>query len=139
VVNCTYTIDATEKAIGELRALQLFASLPIGTGFTPAIDIVQDLKTKMDGGKDKIINGVKFSATIKLDLIDSELEDLFEIAQRGRPFYIYLAPISSDKTKLFFRVQDQYLVNMTNDAKPKLPQNIVDGVHWEVDMKVEQV
>ena len=140
VINVTYTISGDEKSIGELRALNKFDTLPSPKKFTPTLNIEQSLKTKYDGGKDKIINGIKFNATIGFDdLNDANVETLFSLAERGRPFYIYLASLSSENTKRFFRKQDQYLVNMTNDPKPKLPDGLVDSITWEADIKVEEV
>lgn len=140
VVNVTHTISGDEKSIGELRALNQFATLPSPKKFTPSLNIEQNLKTKYDGGKDKIIDGIKFNATIGFDdLDDDDVETLFSLAERGRPFYVYLASLSSENAKRFFRVQDQYLVNMTNDPKPKLPDGLVDSITWEADIKVEEV
>jgi len=140
VVNVTNTIDTGEKTCGQLRALDKFGELPRAKKFTPTLNIAQDLKTKIDGGKDKIINGVKFEGTVKFDdLSDANLETLFELAQRGRPFYIYFSSMSDDKTKRFFKVCDMYLVNMTNDPKPKMPDELVDDVTWEADIKIEEV
>ena len=140
VVNVTYTIDTGEKSLGELRALDKFDTLPRAKKFKPSLDIDQNLKKKYDGGKDKIIDGIKFNATIGFDdLDDDNIETLFDLAERGRPFYVYLSPMSTLKTKRFFRVQDQYLVNMINDPKPKLPSSLVDGVTWENDLKVAEV
>ena len=100
----------------------------------------QNLKKKYDGGKDKIIDGIKLDAKVKFDdLTDDNVETLFSLAERGRPFYIYFAPMSTANLKRFFRVQDQYLVNMTNDPKPKLPDGLVDSITWEADLKVEEV
>jgi len=140
VINVTHTIDGSEKSIGEFRALNQFDTLPSPKKFTPVLNIEQNLKKKYDGGKDKIIDGIKFEATIKFDdLDDDNVETLFSLAERGRPFYIYFSPLSTEKAKRFFRTQDQYLVNMTNDPKPKLPDGLVDSITWEADLKVEEV
>lgn len=140
VINVTNTIDAGEKSLGELRALDKFGELPRPKKFSPALNIEQDLKKKYDGGKDKIINGIKFEATVKFDdLSDANIDLLFELAQRGRAFYIYLSSLSAVKTKSFFKVCDMYFVNMTNDPKPKMPDELVDYVTWEADLKVEEV
>jgi hypothetical protein len=140
VLNITHTCDGAEKSIGELRALNKFNELPRAKRFTPALNIEQNLKTKYDGGKEKIIDGIKFGGTLKFDdLDDDDIVILAELAQRGRPFYIYVTPASTDKLKLFFRKQDQYLVNMTNDVKPQLPQGLVDSITWQADLKVEEV
>lgn len=147
VVNVTHTIDASEKSLGEFRAMDKFGELPRPKKCTPVLNFEEDLKKKYDGGTDRIVNGVKFECTIKFDDLtggdfdstDDDLSTLIELYERGRPFYIYLSPLSVKKTKRFYRVCDMFLVNTNGDQKPKAPSELVDDVSWESELKVKEV
>lgn len=140
VVNCTNTQDTGEKKIAQLRAIFEFDELDSPVRILPINDVVSDTKTKFDGGVDKIINGIKFTAQITFDkLVDADVLTLSDLSERGTPFYIYLSPLSTDKTKKFFRVQDMYLVNMINDFSPNLPDGLVDDVGWTANIRVKEV
>jgi hypothetical protein len=147
VVNVTHTIDGSEKSIGELRALDKFTELPNPTKIVPINNIEADEKKKYDGGIDKVINGVKFEATINFDNLtggdvnstDDNISVLNDLYERGRPFYIYMSSLSANKTKKFYRVCDMFLVNSSGDLKIKPPKELIDDVLWEADLKVKEV
>lgn len=139
VVNCTYTQDTGEKYIGELRALSKFAELTRPVGFKPTPLIATSIKNKVDGGTDKIINGIKFGSNIEFLLPDSEVSVYMNLFTRGRLFYIYFASLSEEKIKEFFRVQDQFAVNAVNNPTLKLPNEMVDGITWQGTLQVKEV
>ncbi len=139
VINCTYTIDTGEKYVGELRALYKFAELTAPRTFKASPLYATSMKTKIDGGVDKIISGIKFGATIDFGLTDSEVEIYMNLFSRGRYFFIYLASLSTDKTKQWFRTQDMYPVNAVNNPNVKLPDDLVDDVAWEGSLQVKEV
>lgn len=138
-VNCTYTQDTGEKFIGQLRALYKFAELTRPVSFKPQPLFSSSLKNKVDGGVDRVVNGIKFGATIDFLLSDSEVSTYMSLFERGRFFYIYQASLSADQTKQYFRPQDQYPVNCINNPQIKLPSEIVDDVHWTGSLQVKEV
>jgi VCBS repeat-containing protein len=140
VVNCTHTIDAGQKRIGQLIGLERIASFDSPARFMPSYGIEAVNNTKADGGIDKIIKGVKHKGQIKFDnLDDTDLDNLFELAQYSEPFWIYLSKLSTDKAKRFFRVQDIFLVNMTNEPNPMLPDGLVDDIGWIDSLEFAEV
>lgn len=140
VVNCTHTIDAGQKRIGQLIGLERIASFNSPARFMPSFGIEAVNNTKADGGIDKIIKGVKHKGQIKFDnLDDDDLDNLFELAQYSEPFWIYLSKLSTVKAKRFFRVQDIFLVNMTNEPNPMLPDGLVDGIGWIDSLEFAEV
>ena len=131
VVNCTYTIDAGEKKIGQLLGLESLYSFDSAKRVFPRLTIEKTINTKADGGIDKIIKGVKHGGSVKFDnLDDTDIDNLIELSEYPEPFWIYLSKLSTDKLKRYYRVQDIYLVNMTNDPSPQAPDGLVDGIGW---------
>ena len=131
VVNCDYTIDAGEKKIGQLLSLESLYSFDSAKRLAPRLKIQQEFNTKSDGGLDKIINGVKHSGSVKFDNLDStDIGNLFALAIHPDPFWIYLAGLSDTNLKQFFKVDDIYLVNMTNEPYPQMPSGLVDSIGW---------
>ncbi|WP_438979963.1 hypothetical protein [Polynucleobacter sp.] len=139
VINCTETQDAGEKYIGELRALYKFAELTRPYDFKPTPLFASSLKNKVDGGVDRVINGIKFGGTFEFQLLDSEVDTYMQLFERGRYFFIYQASLSSDKVKQYFRVQDQYPVNVANSPTLKLPSSLVDDVSWTGSLQVKEI
>ena len=131
VVNCTYTQDAGEKKIGQLLSLESLYSFDSAKRLLPKLKIQQEFNTKSDGGLDKIINGVKHNGQIKFDNLDNDdVDNLFSLAVYPDPFWIYLAGLSDNNLKQFFKVDDIYLVNMTNEPYPQMPSGLVDSIGW---------
>ena len=131
VVNCDYTIGAVEKKIGQLLSLESLYDFDSAKRLAPRLKIQQEFNTKSDGGLDKIINGVKHSGSVKFDNLDStDIGNLFALAIHPDPFWIYLAGLSDTNLKQFFKVDDIYLVNMTNEPYPQMPSGLIDTIGW---------
>ena len=138
-LNCTYTQDAGEKSVGQLLGLEEVGSIGAPHNISPTLKIKKNLKEKVDGGIDKLVEGVKHGVLLDFDnMITADLEVYYELAGRGRPFFIWLSPLSDDQDKLFFREQDFYLVNMTNDAEPEMYQGLTDK-SWMGSIEVMEV
>lgn len=139
VINCTHTQDTGEKYITEFRALYKFAELTSPVDFKPSPLFSSSIKNKVDGGIDRVVNGIKFGGSIDFLLNDTEVHSYMQLFERGRYFFIYQASLSDDKLKQYFRVQDQYPVNVSNNPTLKLPSALVDDVKWVGTLAVKEI
>lgn len=129
-LNIANTIDAGQKKVGQLLALELAGTMNAPNTIDPYLKIKKNTKEKVDGGVDKLVQGKKHGATMEFDNMTTADKIVYiALADRGEPFYLNLSELSTTKDSEFFRLQDWYLVNMTNDPEPELYQALMD-IHW---------
>lgn len=131
-LDITYTIDASQKRVGQLLALKLAFAIGVPFSIEPSLKIKKNLKEKVDGGTDKLVQGIKHLARMSFDnMTAADVSNYFLLAGRGEPFYINLSGLSTNKDREFFRLQDYYLVNMINDAEPKIKKGHLNDASWD--------